>query len=117
MNKIELRVYNNLRSRVKKAIKRKRIKHRDLICNFGCSISELIKYIESKFKSEMSWNNYGLFGWHLDHIKPLKSFNLKNKDEFLAAIHYSNIQPLWAAENLSKGCKYKEMEEIVIIPY
>lgn len=69
----------------------------------GCTIDELKLYIESKFKPGMSWDNYGLHGWHLDHIKPLCSFTA---DEMLIANHYTNLQPLWSIENLSKGGNY-----------
>jgi hypothetical protein len=44
-------------------------------------------------------------GWHIDHIKPLSKFNLQDRNEFLKANHYTNLQPLWAEENISKGNK------------
>ena len=49
------------------------------------------------------WDNYGFNGWHIDHIIPLSS--AKNIEEINKLCHYSNLQPLWAQENLSKGCK------------
>ena len=52
----------------------------------------------------MTWENHG--EWHIDHIKPCASFNLLNEDEQKKCFHYTNLQPLWASENLSKGCKY-----------
>jgi len=48
----------------------------------------------------MSWDNHGK--WHIDHIKPISSFT---EETIMQANHYSNLQPLWAAENLSKGAK------------
>jgi hypothetical protein len=51
----------------------------------------------------MSWGNYGQ--WHIDHIIPLSSFNLLEEQQFKIACHYTNLQPLWAKENLSKGNK------------
>jgi hypothetical protein len=60
----------------------------------------LKKYIESKFKEGMSWDNYGVYGWHLDHIIPLSS--AKNEEELKSLCHYTNLQPLWAFDNLSK---------------
>ena len=53
----------------------------------------------------MSWENYGMHGWHLDHIIPCCSFNLQNEEELKKCFHYSNYQPLWAKDNLSKGGK------------
>ncbi|KKL15741.1 hypothetical protein LCGC14_2502560 [marine sediment metagenome] len=51
----------------------------------------------------MSWENYGFYGWHIDHIKPLCLFNLSDEKQFNKACHYTNLQPLWAEENLKKG--------------
>jgi hypothetical protein len=67
----------------------------------GCSPQELREHIESKFIDGMSWENYGTFGWHLDHITPLAS--AKDKEEIIKLNHYTNLQPLWAIDNLKKG--------------
>lgn len=72
----------------------------------GCSVTDLKKHIESKFKDGMGWENYGLSGWHIDHIKPLSLFDLSDPVELLKACHFTNLQPLWAKENLSKGNRY-----------
>jgi hypothetical protein len=53
----------------------------------------------------MSWGNYGFRGWHIDHIIPLASFDLTDREQFLKACHHTNLQPMWAKENLSKGSK------------
>lgn len=58
-------------------------------------------YFESKFTPEMNWENYGTV-WQVDHIKPLAEFNLFDKTEYLAASHYSNIQPLSIKDHLAK---------------
>lgn len=95
------------RSRVSKELKNKNIKKRiktlDLI---GCSPIELKTYIEKRFLNGMSWNNYGK--WHIDHIVPCSSFNLTNELELKKCFHYSNLQPLWAIDNLRKGNKIKD---------
>jgi len=73
---------------------------------FGCSTEEVVKHIESQFKEGMSWKNHGLYTWHIDHIKPLSSFNLLDPEEVKRANHYTNLQPLWAKDNLSKGATH-----------
>ena len=72
----------------------------------GCSISELKDYLESKFQVGMTWENHSQTGWHIDHIKPLSHFDLSDRDQFLQACHYTNLQPLWAKDNLSKSDNY-----------
>jgi hypothetical protein len=74
----------------------------------GCSIEELKFYIESKFQFGMNWDNWGRGSdrWHLDHIKPLSKFDLSDPIEYKKACHYTNLQPLWEKQNLSKGAKY-----------
>lgn len=68
----------------------------------GCTIEEFRNYIESKFTEGMTLDNYGK--WHLDHIKPLAL--AKNEEEIVILNHYTNFQPLWAADNIAKGSKY-----------
>lgn len=79
--------------------------------DLGCSIEDLKKYLEKKFYNrkssgeKMTWENYGVYGWHIDHIKPLSAFDLTDRKQFLEACHYTNLQPLWAEDNLSKSNK------------
>jgi hypothetical protein len=69
----------------------------------GCDVPFLLKYLESKFSNGMTWNNYGK--WHVDHIKPCNSFDLQDIIQQKKCFHYTNLQPLWAYDNLSKGDK------------
>ena len=69
----------------------------------GCEPYFLKEYLENKFTEGMSWDNYGFYGWHIDHIIPLSS--AKNEEEIYKLCHYTNLQPLWSTENLKKGSK------------
>ena len=66
---------------------------------------ELKEHLEKQFKEGMSWENYGFYGWHIDHILPLSSFDLTKAEEQKKAFHYTNLQPLSAKENLQKYSK------------
>jgi len=71
----------------------------------GASIESVRAHLEQQFKPGMTWANYGKIGWHIDHIKPCASFDLSDPNQQKACFHYSNLQPLWALDNLSKGAK------------
>jgi hypothetical protein len=109
-NKLELcrkqspqyRLACNLRSRLNTALGRK-TKLGSAVRDLGCSIAFLKQHLEFQFHKGMTWENYGQ--WHIDHKRPLASFDLTNCEQFLEACHYTNLQPLWAVENLSKGTK------------
>jgi len=101
---INFKISCYLRSRLNKAIKGN-YKSGSAVRDLGCSISELKTHLESKFQEGMSWSNWSRTGWHIDHIIPLDSINLQNREEFLKAIHYTNLQPLWAEENIIKNNK------------
>ncbi len=100
---INFKLAHNLRSRLRSALKRQNTsKNTKTIKLLGCSIQEFKIYIESKFKKGMTWNNYGK-DWHIDHIFPISHFILRDEKEIMKACHYTNLQPLWAEENLSKN--------------
>lgn len=71
----------------------------------GCSINQLREHLESLFKPGMTWANHGKRGWHIDHKLPCNSFDLRDVNEQKKCFHYTNLQPLWWNENLSKGDK------------
>jgi hypothetical protein len=71
----------------------------------GCRKDEYLRYLESLFEPEMTWENYGVHGWHIDHIVPISSFDLTDSEELKKAFHYTNTRPLWAADNWKKGSK------------
>lgn len=97
-------ISERIRHRVRNILNGK-VKSQNTLKLLGCSIPELMKHLESKFYGEMTWGNYGSY-WHIDHIRPCASFNLQKKEEQKLCFHFSNLQPLTAKENLSKGCKF-----------
>lgn len=99
---IQYRLAVNLRARFKIALKNNQ-KKGSAVQDLGCTIDELKLYLEMQFASGMTWDNYG--EWHIDHITPLSSFDLTCRMELLEAVHYTNLQPLWAEDNLRKGSK------------
>lgn len=92
----------NLRSRLNVAL-RKNYKTGSAVRDLGCSIQDLRKHLEIQFQPGMTWENYG--EWHIDHIIPLVNFDLTDKKQLKEACHYTNLQPLWAIDNLRKGGK------------
>lgn len=99
---IVFRLKSQLRSRLRKALKRNS-KKGSAVEDLGCSIVSLKNYLQNKFKPGMSWDNWSLKGWHIDHIVPLSAFDLTVEEELKKACHYTNLQPLWAKDNHSKG--------------
>jgi hypothetical protein len=82
----------------------------------GCSVEYLRSHLETQFEKEsercghsISWENQG--DWHIDHIKPCDSFDLDLEDERHKCFHYTNLQPMWAPDNLSKSNIYDEYED------
>jgi hypothetical protein len=103
---INFRLSDNLRIRLSNAITRGQ-KAGSAIRDLGCSVDYFKKYLESKFSTGMSWDNYG-WGenkWNIDHIHPLSKTDLTNRIELLKVCHYTNLQPMWHNENMKKGNK------------
>lgn len=71
----------------------------------GCDRSTLLAHLEARFAPGMTWDNYGHGGWHVDHIVPCASFDLTDPEQQRACFHYTNLQPLWASDNCSKGAR------------
>lgn len=101
-NDLNYKIKSNLRCRLRSAIKLG-FKAGSCVKDLGCTIEQLKSHLESQFQSGMNWENWGIKGWHIDHIKPLSKFDLTDRKQFLEAVHYTNLQPLWANENLSKS--------------
>lgn len=75
-----------------------------LFSRLGYSVDELMAHLEVKFLDGMSWKNYGK--WHIDHIRPCASYDLTDPEQFAECWGLSNLQPLWARDNIRKGAKY-----------
>jgi len=103
-NKTDYYIGSILRNRLNDAIKNS-YKNGSATRDLGCTIPELKQYLESNFQTGMTWDNHSPKGWHIDHILPLSSFDLTDRDQLKKACHYTNLQPLWAKDNLSKGNK------------
>lgn len=97
---INFKLGGNLRNRIIKVL-RDINKSKSTLRLIGCSIEELKKHLKKKFTKGMTFENYGK--WHIDHIKPCAKFNLSKVSEQLKCFHYTNLQPLWAKDNLRKG--------------
>lgn len=102
---INFRLAKILRQRLRNALKNNRYKKYSAIDLVGCSLEHLKKHIEKQFKDNMSWDNYGYYGWHIDHIIPCASYNLEDIEQQNKCFHFTNLQPLWLKENTSKGKK------------
>jgi len=90
-------------SALKQQATNKSLKTMDLL---GCSMNFFMTYIEKQFDDNMNWENYGRYGWHIDHIKPCAMFDLTNIEQQKICFHYTNLRPLWWSDNIKKSSKY-----------
>ena len=96
----KLKIY--VRNRIGFYLKKNNItKRNNTFKLIGCSPIELKIYLEQKFINDMSWENQGK--WHIDHIIPLSS--AKTEEELYRLCHFTNLQPMWALDNIKKGSK------------
>lgn len=97
----------NVRSRIRQFMKQRGYKKDSKTFEIiGCTPEELKIHLEKQFTDGMSWENYGYYGWHIDHRIPLDSG--KSEEEIYKLCHYTNLQPLWWGDNLFKGKKMAE---------
>jgi hypothetical protein len=106
---INFKLCKNLRTRLYCALK-DNLKTGSAVEDLGCSIAKLKIHLQLKFTRRpknsaqiMTWNNYEYSGWHIDHVRPLSSFDLSDPAQLKEACHYTNLQPLWSEENLRKS--------------
>ncbi|KKN21912.1 hypothetical protein LCGC14_0920420 [marine sediment metagenome] len=107
-NNPQARLRGHIRSRLYQAVKNGQ-KVGSAVRDLDCSMSYLQAHLEALWKPGMTWENYGrhkgMRCWEIDHIIPLSSFDLTDREQFLAVVHFSNLQPLWSDENKRKGAK------------
>jgi len=101
LNKIRVSVRGRLHKALDEKLNKKKNDYTKNI--LGLDMEQFFLYLESKFEEGMTWDNYGNNGWHIDHIIPLSCGD--TEEEIYLLSHYTNLQPLWAEENLRKNAK------------
>jgi hypothetical protein len=96
-----------------RAVLKGRVKSSSATKLLGCTIADLRNHIERQWLPGMSWENWSREGWHIDHIIPCSSFDLSQEEDQYKCFHFSNLQPLWAADNMKKGTKLPDSETAV----
>jgi len=102
------RIARNLRNKIWCCLNRGKVsapKMFGFVEVMGCTSLELKVHLESQFTEGMSWDNYGVNGWHIDHVIPCASFDLTDPIQQKTCFHFSNLRPMWARENIKKGKK------------
>ena len=109
---LKYRLALQMRTRVNQFLNIKKITKKNKTFEYvGCTPSELKLHLEKQFHNNpetnepMTWMNWTLDGWHIDHKDPLDQ--AKNEEDAKRLCHYTNLQPMWAKENLKKGSKIK----------
>jgi hypothetical protein len=100
------KLINNFRTAIYQVLKENNVqKNGHYFDILKYSPENLIEHLESKFKDNMTWDNYG--EWHVDHIKPISLFQITEigDNEFMSCWSLENLQPLWGEENIRKSNK------------
>lgn len=104
---IKGRLENSIRSGIYAEVSKSSKAGRSTFSLLGYSSDELKAHLERHFLPGMSWENYGFFGWHIEHTVPLSAHNYETPDDidFKRAWSLSNLRPMWATHNKKKGSK------------
>lgn len=113
---LHFRVLSNLRARLGAAVRRRDSKKANTRTHalVGVDWETFRKHIEKQFDENMSWDNWGKTGWHIDHIIPLAAFDLSKKKELAVASYYLNHRPMWGKENMRKAGNMPAKKEVPI---
>jgi hypothetical protein len=106
---VRLRIRNSIATNINTRLRRFQTQNKNssLSC-LGCDMQWLEAWLEIQFQSGMTWDNWGKTGWdgwEIDHIRPCASFDLSDLEQQKQCFHWTNLQPLWSAENRSKSGK------------
>jgi hypothetical protein len=100
---VGFRIRHNISSRLRQLVNKhdEAVKY-SIIDLLGCTIKEFKDHLEAQFQPGMTWENYGVFGWHIDHIVSCWRFDLTDPEQQKRCFHYTNMQPLWREDNMAK---------------
>jgi hypothetical protein len=101
----QVNIEKRLRASFQQALRRASIKKTETVFALvGCSSQALMRHLESLFLPGMSWDRRAEI--HIDHVRPVSSFDLTDPEQQRQCFHYTNLQPLWADDNRRKGARY-----------
>jgi hypothetical protein len=104
-----------MRNHVKRIFRKAKTKKEGRTIEYlGCSMLHARRHIEKQFKKGMQWNNHGTV-WHIDHIIPLAEFDLTDPMQRKRANHFTNLQPLYVAENMQKRDKITQTHQLALL--
>lgn len=101
---LRMKTAGRIKSALERAVSAPGMKRKTLEL-LGCSPEDYRVYLEGLFEPGMSWDNGG--EWHIDHIRPVASFDLSTDAGQVATFHFSNTRPMWATENMRKGAGFE----------
>ena len=101
---IHTMIKNRLSSRLRELLRKKGRQETNAIGKYmGCTPKEMLAHVERQLEgTDMNWSNYGVFGWHLDHIIPCAKFDLTNEEHVAVCFNWRNIRPLWGVDNYGR---------------
>lgn len=120
----DFKIMQVLRTRLAAALRGKGIaKAGRTVWMLGCTVPELREHLQRQFKPDMTWENHGQL-WEIDHIRPVCTFNLRERWQQRECFHHSNLQPLYKTENRQKGSdkrgqqmrKGRKWKEVMAMP-